>query len=287
MSIKNSQFIQHPNSILKRNTKTSKGSNFTFKNTPQDNNGDSMAQLSSLEQQLASIRENLQPLMHQYQNIPFGGGPHAELMELATGRLIKVHSEKLNSLIIDDIIEETIHMLNGLESINERKRQERDLKSALKQLMTNVGEMDINQRHFHQNSIGLKQMMQNMKYGAIPKREGAQYEVGQDPISKLSSEITLGLALRNGGGRNTAGYDSLIREKSMVSIDPQVLMKITRDQIMHEDRINEIPILKPSYVKKAVQTSEDVIEGIILEIVRNFGSAGDQFLTEVIKSEIR
>lgn len=91
-----------------------------------------MAQLSSLEQQLASIRENLQPLMHQYQNIPFGGGPHAELMELATGRLIKVHSEKLNSLIIDDIIEETIHMLNGLESINERKRQERDLKSALK-----------------------------------------------------------------------------------------------------------------------------------------------------------
>lgn len=56
---------------------------------------------------------------------------------------------------------------------------------------------------------------------------------------------------------------------------------------MHEDRINEIPILKPSYVKKAVQTSEDVIEGIILEIVRNFGSAGDQFLTEVIKSEIR
>ena len=70
-------------------------------------------------------------------------------------------------------------------------------------------------------------------------------------------------------------------------MNPNLLMKLIRDQIMHEDRINEIPFLDPSYVQRAAKVGEMLIEDVIEEVLQVFMRAQDEFLTEVIKSEIK
>ena len=272
--INNGEVIKHSNQQINRAQQ--------LKHQPQPLE-DNLDQIGLLEKQLAAIRENLKPVINQYASMPIQG-PHADLMELAAGRLIKVHSENLLELLIDDLLEENIILLNNLETMESRQKQQFDLKNALNNLLTDIGDMDVNQRHHYQTAIESKHFFPTPKEIYQTKKDlektRKHFQGGFDTIHLLSRNIA-----EYGGTeeRYSTADDMNVR----LTMNPNLLMKLIRDQIMHEDRINEIPFLDPSYVQRAAKVGEMLIEDVIEEVLQVFMRAQDEFLTEVIKSEIK
>lgn len=183
------------------------------------NSMDHLDKIDNLEEVLKSIRFQLQPIIKQVNTMPFESGPHAELMELAAGRLLKVHSENLIELVIDDVLEETVHLLNGFEELEKRRKKERSMKEMMVGLIEGVGSMDVMQRHHYQTGLEFK------TFKPLPKQEvGGEFVV--DTRSLLA---------------NIENFEYLTEgeEKVKVDIDSYLLMKIVRDQIMHKYKLEE------------------------------------------------
>ena len=282
--IYNGDEIEHPN-VSKNRALQLKG----YKKQE----GDNLDQIGLLERQLAEIRENLKPVINQYASMPIQG-PHADLMELAAGRLIKVHSENLMELIIDDLLTENIILLNNIETMEQRNKQQYELKNALNNLLSDIGDMDVDQRHHYQDTLHSKQFLatpREIKNAQKSQKNGNNFESRQhfqggfDTVHLLSKNInTNNFASSPQRYYEDGDIDSM---NVTLTMDPNFIMKVIRDQIMHEDRINEIPFLNPPYVQRAAKVGEKMIDDVIEEVLEVFVRAQDEFLTEVIKSEIK
>jgi hypothetical protein len=66
------------------------------------------------------MRGDLLPLMSRINQVGMERGPTADLLEISVGRLVKVHSEKVIELVIDDLVIEIIAILNHSEECRER-----------------------------------------------------------------------------------------------------------------------------------------------------------------------
>jgi len=250
-----------------------------------------MTQLSMLETHLSKIRNDLKPLMDRFnRHLPEGKSPHAELMELCTGRLMKVHSENLIEMVIDDLLMEMVGCLNQSEKQRKVNFKNQEIKDLCMKMMNDLQEIDIDQRHeflgFKNGGINTQTLisstkndrneyLKNQKIGEIPM-------VNLDYIEYLKEDVKIGGKM-DGPYQNRAGL--LNPYENFVTIDTGILMKLIRDQIMREDRLKEIPHFKKSYVEGVKVVSDQILDDVMEEILNDFSKVQDEFVNEVIKSE--
>jgi hypothetical protein len=77
-------------------------------------------------------------------------------MEKTTGRLLKVQSERLIELLIDDLLVELVEVLNSKEQEKVYHRDLDLLKTYCKDMLVDVGDIDVIQRQHHLDTVNLQ-----------------------------------------------------------------------------------------------------------------------------------
>jgi hypothetical protein len=269
------QEVKHPNSYLKFQKPQQTPSNLT--------------QLDMLEAHLSKIRTDLKPLIDKFNpHLPQGRSPHAELMELCTGRLLKVHSENLIELIIEELLMETVDCLNKSERERQKNFKKWEIKNLCSKMLQGLREIDIDQRHVYlgMNNMNTEEFVNN--FGKTGELAQKSWKLAQRPLFDLGvidyyrENEQIG-EKREGPYKNRAGL--LNRYENFVTIDSEVLMKLIRDQIMREDKLQEIPFMRKSYVESVKMLGDQIMNEVLEEILNDFSKVQDEFVNEVIKSE--
>lgn len=324
--------VRHPNEFLLETQKLAQASQLngqTFINPD-------LHSLDGMHSQLRQIRENLQPLIDQYSKqsmLNSANQPYSELMEKSTGRLLKVQSERLIELLIDDLLVELVQVLNSKEQ-EKNYHQDLDLlKTYCKDILVDVGDIDVIQRQHHLNTVNLQNVPKSagdFKYLSelngginglgsgfehVPKAEnlhlsnlelkniqdslnfrkqlqemGQSYGITQDlkyGLSKARVEET-------GGFNKTSKFTddgpyengSSFPYTYQLDMSPEDTMKIIRDQIMAEDKRNETPYLTKNFAEGVDAVGEKLMSEIMNEVLEEVTKAQDQFVNEIIKSEL-
>ena len=87
------------------------------------------------------MRSELLPLMNRINQQGVNRGPLAELLESSVGRMIKIHSEKVIDLLIDDLLIEIVAILNYSEEVKHRKMREKEVVSLAQTMLLQVADL--------------------------------------------------------------------------------------------------------------------------------------------------
>ena len=268
--------------------------------------------LIRLEDQLSNIRNELKPLINQVNRWPKTQGPTAELMSASIGRLIKIHSEKMANMLIDDMLIEIIAVLNAKEESEKRIAREVDVKTMALALCDELNQIDVDQRLIFEgaNSKAVRTV-------SFQDYNTAQAGVGQyqrQPI--LDSNFALDLLHQpasegrpymtsNNEGHYNRDFDSKDLRKlastsmfvgkgpykgdfshqSKVAMPHDMLVKLLRDQIMNEDAVQRVPYLRRQNVAAMEIDSDRLIDEALEQVLREFEEAQDEYVQNVVKGE--
>jgi len=226
---------------------------------------DNLVKFDDLSNQLTSIRHALQPLLSQY--LSPTGSSHAELLEAAAGRLLHQNSSALIELIVEELLKEQVIELNEIEAARKRFSIKVEQKHLLKRMISEFGNMDVEGRLFIAEPKIINKPAPQL---LLPQTDSHAAQARKSPLNKFREEF---------------GLESCA--PTPVELDPYLMMKIIRDQVMHEDAVNAIPYMTLQYTKRVSIISEELIAEELNRILEEFAKAQDEFLNEVIKSELR
>ena len=157
IDINPSDWLMHPNQALINSNKKPILKNKTNNKVNSNNDQkDNLMQLNNMHVQLNTIRQNLQPMIDQYQKQNYltdRNQPYCELMEKATGRLLKVQSENLIELLIDDLLIELVGFLNAKEQEKHYTQNLDVLADYCRDMLVDVGDIDVIQRQNHLGNL--------------------------------------------------------------------------------------------------------------------------------------
>lgn len=250
---------------------------------------DKIDQLARLEENLYDIRQDMRPIMEEINrknNIYDKSSPHAELMAKSAGRLLKIHSEKLAEKIIDELMEESVNLLNFYEELQQRKEKENEIKDLALDMLREIDAININQKFINSGKpIITREMLQVSQPGhfnsgneSLPLRD---FDSNFFKQKQLETNI-----LKNGPYKLSNNYED--ENKIQLNFNPNLLMLIKRDQYMAEDIIEETPSLnfmKSEYAEGMMNIGDYITNEVLNEVVREFGEIQENFVNEVIKSE--
>ena len=279
--------------------------------------------LARLENKLSQIRQELKPIMSQLnQSSRKPAGPTAELLAASVGRLVKIHSEKLTNLLLDDLLVEMVAILNEKEETQKRLDIESDLKTMALALCEELNEVDIDQRFIHSNNIAIQK--QNNPFSATHNsgnRDNLYYNVMPPPAIDIQKQYGLNFIhdltepgvkyktnIKESGLYSTYNRDfdskdirklhltnsmldkgpyklDMPEEKTTLNLDPSLIMQIVRHQIVKEDKLQAVPYLRRKNVEATNAEIDVLIDECLNEVLHEFEDAQKEFVAQIIKEE--
>lgn len=320
--------VMHPNQTL-LNTRNQTNQQFY---QPEVQNGPDLGTLDGMHSQLHAIRQNLQPLIDQYQKQNYlnqnSNQPYSELMEKTTGRLLKVQSEKLIELLIEDLLDELVKVLNSKEQ-EKKYGQELDLlQKYCKDMLVDVGDIDVIQRQnhlatlkgqniprtagdfkylsdfntatngfqnvqdLHLSNLEMQNVQNSLKFQQQLQSMGQSYGITQDLKSglskaKIDEQLNL-IAQKTSKFTDDGPYqdDQLYPYTYQLNVQPEETMQIVRDQIVSEDQRNQVQYLRKNYCEGMEAVSDKMMSEVLDQILQEVAEAQDEFVDEVIRTEL-
>lgn len=233
--------------------------------------------LDKIEAQLKEIRENLKPLINQFNKDIPARNPHAELMEVACGRLMKVHSEKLIETLIDELIEETIEALNQLEVDRKLKEESEKIKSLCYEINKNLRGIDVQQKHHFIDTNTLEKF-----HKKISVKENLRY-LRKDDYMNLDM---IQKEKRNAHFLADGPYEGYFAKKTDVRMLESEVKAIKLKAEARAKIISDNETFRKSdYIQGSEVVGEKIIEEVFKEVIAEFVKAQDQFVKLVVDAE--
>ena len=254
-----------------------------------------LSEFDKIELELHSIRQKLQPLLLNFQNNIPSRQPHAELMELCAGRLIKVHAERVIEQLIDDLLYETVENLNKIEYMQKMDKNQKYIKRMCGQLLGEVNDIDVDERHqwlnFEAGKILKIAKNRFAEVGAKNGVPGSGDGLGSALLDYAGSLNLEGVRrdLRNvkkGPYRAESGldYPAMIQLKITDEFVRYVTRKAQATRIANEK--SEKGRIRTLEYQQAVElVSEDIMADLFKEVMKEVDEVEKEFVDEVINTE--
>lgn len=276
-----------------------------LKNRPPSNvgtvaRGNHLGDVDRLERQLNAIRNELKPVLQQVGQTSYAQGPTAELLQASVGRLMKIHSEKLTNMLIDDLLVETVAVLNEKEEQEERKAREADVRNLAMAMCEELNKIDVDQRFLFESKVNSPA---NVYRGDMARNLGSnQLQPGSRTNLNYIHNVTNedeGLKLRDLDLQDLRRYDKMnmllgkgpyntsFAPNTKLFLSQDLLVKTIRDQILNEDKLNSIPFLRRKNQEGLVSESDKILNEVFNEIFEEFERIQEDFVKEVIKDELQ
>lgn len=270
---------------------------------PHYSNDKQLSDIGRLENQLKSIRQELAPIIQKLNTGLPSAGPNVELLSASIGRLMKIHAEKLCSLLIDDVIIETIGVLNHKEEMEKRKAREEDVKSMAMALCEELNEIDVDQRFIFEKQVAHNQKLSPFNPDRLNQAPAPR--LPPDFASRLIHDIDAdreqgpNLPLRDLDARDLrkfcktselfckGPYKLSFAEPTKLTMRHDLLISINRDRVLNEDRPGVPPFLKAHNQKAIEFEMNKILDEVLDEVLRLFEEAQEDFVKEVIKEEFQ
>lgn len=280
--------------------------------------------LGRIENQLNNMRQELKPIMKALNKPNRKGGPTVDLMQASVGRLMKIHSDKLVNMMVDDMIVEMIAILNEKEEMEHRRHREKDVKDMALALCDELNQIDIDQRFIHeanknganrpgQSSQGY-QGLHHIKQTPIPHDFGLQILHGDSsniPVRSGAAPGQASMTYNHYSGKNLplsypvdiasaqglkshqmanafiskGPYKDQFAPRTKLSFSAEQIQPILRDQIMNEDRLNKIPFLRKANAEASAVQIDHIVDSLLGEVMQEMEQAEEEFVKGVIKGE--
>lgn len=257
--------------------------------------------LRRLEDQLASIRGELQPIMKELGRWPRPQGPTAELMSASVGRLIKIHSDKLTNMLVDDLLIEIVAVLNAKEEIEKRMSREQDVRAMALALCEELNKIDVDQRFLFEASKSnalpaskkLVPIQPSVDYNFAfqflhgNKDQGKEF-LTNNGLGHKNRDFDSGDIQRFKAASMFAGkgpYKGIFSDQTKVTLQHSTLVKLLRDQIMNEDNLQKVPYLRRQNAEALAIESDKLIEEALGQVLKEFEEAQEEFVKSVVKGE--
>lgn len=248
------------------------------------NNPNQNQNLDAIEAQLQNIRDNLKPLINQFNREIPARNPHAELMEVACGRLMKVHSEKLIESIIEDLVEENVYYLNEMETEHQRNQQSSKIRGLCDEMAKAFGQMEMVQRQHYLDLRGLERMHKDISKN-IPVKDRYKLIQHEDfmGLNEIQNEKRKAHFLADGPFTDKFRFEFQKQELKLRKSDEDRFRKNADDEKMLI--VKDQTFRKKEYVDGVKVVTDKLMEELMIEVMEEFSRAQDVFVDTVIKAE--
>lgn len=297
----NRQSEQHPLNNIRQNLDSVKKAELGP--LPHYASDKQLSDIGRLENQLKGIRQELAPIIQKLNTGLPSAGPNVELLSASIGRLMKIHAEKLCSMLIDDVIIETIGVLNYKEEMEKRKAREADVKAMAMALCEELNEIDVDQRFIFEKQVSNNQKLNPFnpdmnKLNAAPRLpfdfaskliHDIHAAGGQDPNLPMRDLDSRDLRLFSKAHElfGKGPYKLAFAEPTRLNMRHELLISINRDRVLNEDRPGIPSFLKPHNQKAIEFEMNKIIDEVLDEVLGLFEQAQEEFVKEVIKEELQ
>lgn len=275
------------------------------------------ADLASLEQQLQQVRKQLQPVVNSLRNEPAVPrlGPTAELVASSVGRLMKIHSEKLLEMVLDDMVVEMIAILNHKEEVQKRMEIDGDLQAMALAMCEELNKIDIDQRVLINGPIlNPREQAQPHKLSQI-RTFGPSG--GQQPFLSHSlnspADMWNGLAGPNHALEFVHGSQAELLSSNLprdlqkdrpfeiynkvkgplsytagpvrLSLPVDQIVSVAANKCVNDVSVEAVKYLRKPNVQAYQKAIDQVIDGVLDQIFREFEEAQEEFVAEVVQQE--
>lgn len=291
---------------------------FEGDNYPQMTKNAHMADIGRLENQLSQIRQNLKPIISQINKGTKNQGPNADLVAASVGRMIKIHSEKLTNMVIDDLLVEIIAILNQKEEMEHRQGRDRDLKDMALALCEELNKIDVDQRFLFESAVNRPLNSQTMRPNPYGRTEHSALLNNSRPMPALNSN-NFAMNFIHPNDTSAPRYqttDSHLPNREFdqrslnklnlftnallgkgpykgpfptssesLALDPSLLMDTLRNQILNEDAVNTVPYLRKQNVQATCIDLDALIDECLRQVLKEVEEAQEEFVKNVVKEE--
>ena len=259
--------------------------------------------INRLENQLKGIRNELGPIIQKLNTGLPSAGPNVELISASIGRLMKIHAEKLVNMLIDDVLVETISVLNTKEEMEKRRGREEEVKAMALALCEELNQIDVDQRFVFQKDVEASRKLnpftkgyQNAPTSGTPVLPS---NFALDVIHDMNEgyDGNARMPIRDFDRRDLMRFDKMselmgkgpykldFADPTHITMDHNLLMKILRDQIMNEDRPGKPAFLRSQNQQAIELELNQIIDEELDGVLKLFEEAQEEFVRNVIKDE--
>jgi len=196
-------------------------------------------------------------------------------------RLIKINHPKLIKMILDDVMSETVVLLNHLESHNNKVGMEEEIKDCATDFLHEITAIDELQKQiqvpFHRlnhplaTRIDMINQKMDLDLGMHSKKAAEKYLPSYMKESKdlrsfnfMRPKIPIGVCLH---------------------VENSICQEIIVNSKLEASRMLEQPIFSPNYQKAVLIISEVILEDLEKEVYEEFFRVQEQFIQDAMLAE--